>query len=94
MNYRLKRGTDMTKITPAMIRADIEMYESYRAEAQKLGDTGVVEFCSDVLDDLWADMVSLIRAEMLPGDYAYTSDADIRYFESMDDYDDCEYPSA
>lgn len=78
----------MTKITPAMIRADIEMYESYRAEAQRLGIDRSVTYYSDVLDNLWADMVSLIRAEMLPGDYAYTSDADIRYFESADDYDD------
>lgn len=87
MNYRLKKGTDMTKTTPAMIRADIEMYEARRLVAEKRGDTSAVTFYSDVLDMMWADMVSLIRAEMLPGDSAYTSDADIRYFESADDYD-------
>ena len=73
----------MTKMTPALVRAEIVAYDSYRAEAQKLGDTGVAEFCSDVIEQLWADLIRLVRADMLPEDSAYTSDADIRYFESV-----------
>lgn len=98
----------MSKITRDELRTEIAMYESFRDEAQKLGDTGVVEFCCDVLDQLWDDMVRLIREDMLAEDSAYTSDADIRYFESEEgetdcvtgcdpaeyEDEDCEYPSA